>query len=44
VAFPVGTADNVFAAKERLRSLLARLRAVVTEAVQQGAAMALAAA
>jgi hypothetical protein len=36
--------DNLFAIEEHLRALLARLRAVVTEAVHQGAAKALAAA
>jgi hypothetical protein len=46
--FPVGTVDNLFAieefaTKEHLRALLARLRAVVTEAIYQGVATVLAA-
>jgi hypothetical protein len=43
-SFPVGEVDNLFAAEEHLRPLPARLWAEVTEAVRQGAAMALAAA
>ena len=43
-AFPVQAADNPVAAEEHLRDLPARLRAVVSEAVRQGAAIALAAA
>ena len=41
-AFPVGKVDNLFIAEEHLRALLARLRAMVTEAICQGAATALA--
>jgi hypothetical protein len=45
--FPVGTVDNLFAieefaTKEHLRALLARHRAVVTEAIYQGVATVLA--
>ena len=43
-AFPVGRVDNLLAVEEHLLALSARIRDVVTEAVRQGAAMALAAA
>jgi hypothetical protein len=43
VAFPMEIADNLVAAEERLRALPICLRAVVTEAIHQGAATALAA-
>ena len=42
-AFPIGKVDNLFAAKEHLRAVLARIQAMVTEAVHQVAATALAA-
>jgi hypothetical protein len=35
-AFPVGSVDNLLAAEEHLQALLARIRAVVTEAICQG--------
>ena len=41
-AFPVETADNPVAAEERLRALPVHLRATVTEAIHQGATIALA--
>ena len=41
-AFPIGKVDNLFAAEEHLQALLARLRAVVTKAIHQGASTALA--
>ena len=40
-AFPVGNMDNLFAAEEHLRALLARIQVMVTKAVRQGAATAL---
>ena len=43
-AFPLGKVDNLFTAKEHLLALSARIRAVVTKAIRQGAAIALAAA
>jgi hypothetical protein len=43
-AFPVGTVDNLFAVKEHLQALPARLLAMVTKAIRQGAATALVAA
>ena len=42
-AFPIGRVDNLLAAEEHLRALPAQIRAMVTKAVRQGAAMALAA-
>ena len=42
-AFPVGTMDNLLAAEEHLQALMARIRAMVTKAVRQGSATALAA-
>ena len=44
VAFPVGRVDNLFTAEEHLRALPAQIQAMVTEAICQGAATALAAA
>jgi hypothetical protein len=43
-SFPMGTMDNLFTIEEPFRALPARLRAVVTDVVRQGPAMALAAA
>ena len=43
VAFPVGRVDNLFTAEEHLRALPAQIQAMVTEAICQGAATALAA-
>ena len=40
--FPIGNVDNLFIAEEHLQALSACHRAVVTKAVCQGAAMALA--
>jgi hypothetical protein len=42
-SFPMGTMDNLFTIEEPFRALPARLRAVVTDVVRQGPAMALAA-
>jgi len=42
VAFPVGRVDNLLAAEEHLQALPARIRAVVTKAIHQGATTALA--
>ena len=41
-AFPVGKVDNLFTTEVHLRALPAQIRAMVTEAVRQGATMTLA--
>ena len=41
-AFPVQVVDNPIAVEERLRALLAHLRAMVSKAIRQGDATALA--
>jgi hypothetical protein len=43
-AFPIEEVDNLFIVEEHLQALPARLRAMVTEAIFQGATMALVAA
>ena len=44
MAFPVGRVDNLLATEKHLQALSARIRAMGTEAIRQGATTALAAA